>query len=211
MVEDLFRLNGNSNITIIDNASTYPPLLDWYDEFKKDISIIRNPTNLGPWTFFYGGNYNDVKEEYYIYSDADLELNPKMPYNWQEIMIEHINKYDKKASLALRLDDIPDSYEFKNNIIDHQSVCWYDTGIPDLYGAITDMTFSMDRKSKGHRYDSMRLAGNFSCRHIPWYIDFNNISDEEMYYLQNINPGFNEAMYTSLHYDKLNLPRKNQE
>lgn len=54
MVEDLFRLNGNSNITIIDNASTYPPLLDWYDEFKKDISIIRNPTNLGPWTFFYG-------------------------------------------------------------------------------------------------------------------------------------------------------------
>lgn len=203
MVEDLFKLNGNSKISIIDNASTYPPLLEWYEEIKKDVNIIRNPTNLGPWTFFYGGNYSTIPDEYYIYSDADLELNPNMPYNWQEIMLECINKYQRKASLVLRTDDIPDDYEFKDKILNHQSVCWYESGEPDVYRAITDMTFSMDKKSNGHRYESMRLGGNFACRHIPWYVDLKNIDEEEKYYLEHINRGFGEALYSSLHYDKL--------
>jgi hypothetical protein len=203
MVEDLFRMNGNSKISIIDNASTYPPLLDWYKEIEKDVQIIRNPTNLGPWTFFYGGTYSKIDAEYYVYSDADLELNPNMPYNWQEIMLEYINKYQRKASLALRLDDIPDTYEFKNKILEHQSVCWFESGEKDVYRAITDMTFSMDKKSNGHRYESMRLAGDFACRHIPWYVDLDNIGEEEKYYLENINRGFGEALYSSLHYDKL--------
>lgn len=211
MVEDLFILNGDAKINIIDNASTYPPLLEWYDEIKNDVNIIKQETNLGPWTFFYSGHFSKCEEDFYVYSDADLEINPNMPYNWQEIMIDHINKYDRKASLVLRLDDIPDDYEFKSNIINHQNVCWYDTGIPDLYKAITDMTFSMDKKSKGHRYDSMRLGGNFACRHIPWYIDFNNITEEETYYLEHINRGFNEAMYTSLHHDKLELLKNIQK
>lgn len=211
MVEDLFILNGDAKINIIDNASTYPPLLEWYDEIKNDVNIIKQETNLGPWTFFYSGHFSKCEEDFYVYSDADLEINPNMPYNWQEIMIDHINKYDRKASLVLRLDDIPDDYEFKSNIINHQNVCWYDTGIPDLYKAITDMTFSMDKKSKGHRYDSMRLGGNFACRHIPWYIDFNNITEEETYYLEHINRGFNEAMYTTLHHDKLELLKNIQK
>jgi hypothetical protein len=203
MVEDLFRLNGNAKINIIDNASTYPPLLEWYREIEKDVNIIRNPTNLGPWTFFYGGTYSSSPDEYYIYSDADLEINPNMPYNWQEIMLEYINKYQRKASLALKLDDIPDDYEFKNKILEHQSVCWYESGEPNVYRAITDMTFSMDKKSNGYRYESMRLGGNFECRHIPWYVDLNNINEEEKYYLDHINRGFGEALYSSLHYDKL--------
>ena len=203
MVEDLFRMNGNSKIIIIDNASTYPPLLEWYKEVEKDINIIRNEKNQGPWTFFYGGIYTAVDADYYIYSDADLELNPNMPYNWQEIMLGYIKKYNRKASLALRLDDIPDDYEFKDKILNHQSVCWYDSGEKDVYKAITDMTFSMDKKSKGHRYDSVRLAGDFACRHVPWYVNFENIDDEEKYYLEHINRGFDQALYSSLHYDKL--------
>lgn len=196
-------MNGNSKISIIDNASTYPPLLEWYKEIENDVNIIRNHNNLGPWTFFYGGTYSTIPDEYYIYSDADLELNPDMPYNWQEIMLEYINKYQRKASLVLRTDDIPDDYEFKNKILNHQSVCWYESGESDVYKAITDMTFSMDKKTNGHRYESMRIGGKFACRHIPWYVDFKNIDEEERYYLEHINRGFGEALYSSLHYDKL--------
>lgn len=203
MVEDLFKLNGNSKINIIDNASTYPPLLEWYEEVKNDINIIYNSINLGPWTFFYGGTYTTTNSDYYIYSDADLELNPNMPYNWQEIMLDYINKYDRKSSLVLRIDDIPDNYEFKNKILEHQSVCWYESEEKEVYKAITDMTFSMDKKSNGYRYESIRLGGNFTCRHIPWYTNFENIDEEEKYYLKHINRGFDQALYSSLHYDKL--------
>jgi hypothetical protein len=203
MVEDLFKLNGNANISIIDNASTYPPLLDWYKEIEKDVRIIQNTTNLGPWTFFYSGHFHNIDSDWYVYSDADLEINPNMPYNWQEIMKEYTIKYNRKASLALRVDDLPDHYEFKELIKSHQNICWYPTDEKDVYIAVTDMTFTMDQKEKGHRYESIRLAGDFACRHMPWYIDFNNIEEEEKYYIEQTNPIFNEALYSQTHYNRL--------
>ena len=203
MVNDLFRLNGNSNITIIDNNSTYEPLLDWYKEVENDIKIIRLHANHGPWVFFNGGFWQIKEDQYYIYSDADIEINPNMPYNWQEILKEHIEKYDRKASLALRIDDIPDHYPYKKIINNHQSICWYTTEEENVYKAITDMTFTMDQKTKGYRYESVRLSGNFACRHIPWYIDFNNISEEEVYYLEHINENYSEALYSKNNLKKL--------
>ena len=202
MVEDLFKLNGNADISIIDNVSTYPPLLDWYKEAEKDIKIIKNTSNLGPWTFFYSGHFHNIDSDWYIYSDADLEININMPYNWQEIMKEYTLKYNRKASLALRIDDLPDHYEFKDLIKGHQNICWDPTEEKDVYIAVTDMTFTMDQKIKGHRYESIRLAGDFACKHIPWYLDFNNLDEEEIYYIEHINRGFGEALYSSTHYDR---------
>ena len=203
MVEDLFKLNSNAQISIIDNASTYPPLLEWYKQVKNDINIIKNRTNLGPWTFFYSGHYQNFNSDWYVYTDADLELNPEMPYNWQEIMKEYVLKYDRKASLALKIDDIPDHYPFKDKVKEHQNICWYPTDEPDIYKAITDMTFTLEQKVKGYRYESMRMGGKFMAKHMPWYIDFDNITEEEKYYLDNINRNFNDALYSSTHYDYL--------
>lgn len=203
MVEDLFKLSPSANIYIIDNASTYQPLLDWYEEVKNDIKIIKNNTNLGPWSFFYSGHYNNINSEIYIYSDADLELNPNMPYNWQEIFLHYLEKYKRKPSLALRMDDIPESSDILSIIKNHQSVCWYPTEEENIYKAVTDMTFSMDKKSNGYRYESIRIAGNFTCRHIPWYINFDNITEEEKYYLEHINPDFLEALYSNINFKKL--------
>jgi hypothetical protein len=205
MVESLFSLNGSSDITIIDNASTYPPLLDWYEEIKNDVKVIRHAGNHGPWVFFNSNFWSTIDSEFYIYSDADLELNSAMPYNWQEIMKDYYDKYqgDRKISLALDLEDIPDHYEYIDQVKNHQSVCWYPTEEENVYKAITDMSFTMDSKLKGYRYESVRLAGKFMAKHIPWYIDFNNISEEEKYYIEHINPGFNEAMYSFTHYNRL--------
>lgn len=202
MVSDLFAMNGNADITIIDNASSYPPLLKWYKEMEGSVNIIKNIQNKGPWTFFYGGTYIGAKEEYYVYTDADLELNSNMPYNWQEIMFEYIQRYDRKASLALKLDDVPEG-ELKERIKNHQNICWYPTEEKDVYRAITDMTFSMDAKNKGYRYESVRLAGDFECRHIPWYIDINNISDEERYYLEHLDGKYPEALWSNIIKEKI--------
>jgi len=205
MVEKLFELNGSSDITIIDNASTYEPLLKWYDEVKNDVKIIRHQGNHGPWVFFTSNLWNTIDSDFYVYSDADLELNEEMPYNWQEIMLEYYNKHngDLKIALSLRLDDIPDHYEFKDRVKAHQNVCWYPTEEENVYRAISDLQFCFDSKTKGHRYDSLRLAGKFMARHIPWYLDFNNIDKEERYYIEHINPGFDQAMYSFLHHSAL--------
>ena len=203
MVEKLFELNSKANITIIDNSSTYSPLLDWYEKVQNDINIIKHKTNLGPWTFFRSGYWKKCKENFYCYSDADLELNPNMPYNWQEIMFEYHKKYEAKASLVLRLDDIPRNHLY-DKINKHQSNSWNKTDEKNIYTGITDMTFSFDAKNCGYRYKSVRLGGNFACRHIPWYLDPNNISEEEKYYLSHIDSKkFHLALWSRLNQEKI--------
>ncbi len=202
MVEDLFKLNGSAKINIIDNASTYKPLLDWYEEIKNDVNVIKQQTNLGPWTFFYSGHFSKCPDDFYVYSDADLELNPNMPYNWQEILMDYHKRWNRKASLVLRLDDIPES-EMKKHISFHQSVCWNPTQEENVWHGVTDMTFSFDAKSAGYRYESVRIGGNFACRHIPWYLDPLNINEEEKYYLDHIDNKYPDAVWSRMNKEKL--------
>jgi len=202
MVEDIFRLNEDSRINIIDNASTYPPLLEWYKQVKGDVNIIYQGENKGCWTFFYSYHSIQCKEDYYIYSDADLELNPHMPKDWQEILMYWHKKYNRKASLVLRLDDVPEG-EVKEKIKIHQNVCWGSTEDENVYHGVTDMTFSFDAKSAGYRYDSVRIGGDFACRHIPWYLNDENLTEEEKYYLDHLDERFPEAIWSKLNKERL--------
>lgn len=203
MVEDLFRLNGNARIHIIDNASTYPPLLEWYDHVKNDITIYRHTTNKGCWSFFYSGYSNQCKDDYYTYSDADLELNPNMPHNWQEILMDYHKRWKRKASLVLRMDDIPEG-DVKERIKIHQQVCWGKTEEENVWHGVTDMTFSFDSKASGYRYDSVRIGGNFACRHLPWYLDFTRpLDEEERYYLEHLDDKYPDAIWSKINKEKL--------
>lgn len=125
-----------------------------------------------------------------------------MPNNWQEIMFEYLHKYNRKPSLALKLSDVPTG-ELKRNILDHQNICWYATDELNVYTAVTDMTFSFDAKVNGYRYESVRLAGDFECRHIPWYLDVNNLPEEEKYYLDHLDGRFPEALWSKFNKEKL--------
>ena len=40
MVEKLLYLNPNEKIIIIDNGSTYEPLLNWYDKIKDEVEAL---------------------------------------------------------------------------------------------------------------------------------------------------------------------------
>ena len=202
MVEDLFRLNGNAKINIIDNASTYPPLLQWYNEVKDDVNIIKQHVNLGPWTFFYSGHFSKCPDDFYVYSDADLELNPNMPSNWQEILMDYHKRWKRKASLVLKIDDIPEN-DMKKHIIHHQAVCWNPTEEENVWHGVTDMTFSFDTKAAGYRYESVRIGGDFACRHVPWYIDPATISEEEKYYLDSIDNKYPDAVWSRMNKEKI--------
>ncbi len=98
-----------THIVILDNGSTYPPLLDWYATLK-DGEVIRLPTNIGAHCLFHSGYLKNITDEYVVYSDSDLELNPLMPEDFLEIMKSMLLKYnERKIGLALRIDDVPES------------------------------------------------------------------------------------------------------
>jgi hypothetical protein len=53
------------------------------------------------------------------------------------------------------------------------------------------------------RYESVRIGGDFACRHIPWYLDFTNLSEEEQYYLNNLDNKYPDAVWSRMNKDSM--------
>lgn len=209
MVEHLRLLNPNQPITIIDNGSTYPPLLEWYESVKSWIKVDfhKNKGHLAFWHH----QYDKVAGSHFVYTDSDLILNPEMPYTWCEEMLELMKKWAvRKASLALEIDDLPEYYEFRNQVNRNEGRWWLQR-IKDpeyeLYYADTDTTFSLMENFNDNCYRSIRIAGKFMAKHAPWYIDLKNLTEEERYYLDNLDVKFN-TQYSKQHLNPEQFPDK---
>jgi glycosyltransferase involved in cell wall biosynthesis len=195
MVEKLLELNPEEEIIIIDNDSTYAPLLKWYQ------SIINNPNinvaihfekNEGHLALWSTELYKELGK-YFVYTDSDIVLPNDFPKSWKMVMYNQINwqsSFDKVA-LAIHIDDLPDHYKYKNQVVRNESRWWiekHDSEMFDyLYKADTDTTFALMRNFGDNCYKSLRIAKkDMICRHHGWYLDLDNLDDEEKYYLEHL-------------------------
>ena len=182
MVEALLWRN-TEQIWIYDNASTYEPLLEWYDEIDGDVNVVRGH-NAGYLALFNTGLIDKIPGEWLCYTDPDIELNPNMPHNYQEQMLAVAEEYKiDKVGLALRVDDLPDHYPYKGNVLRNEDRHWHKEVGPNLFEAHTDTTFHLTKRVD--QFESIRMAGDFACKHLPWYYDPANMPQDEQYYLDN--------------------------
>ena len=200
MVEHLFRLNNSQEIIILDNDSSYEPLIKWYKEIEKkvDIRYLKNEGHLALWS---SAIYKELGD-YFIYTDSDLELNENMPDDFQLVMYNLLQKYEmKKVALAIKIDDLPNHYRYKNQVIRNEQNWWKEEVEPNIYKADTDTTFALMRNVGDNPFKSLRIGRNeFVCRHIPFYIDLDNLDEEEKYYIDNIGERVT-TQYTKQHKD----------
>jgi len=198
MVERLLSLNKNQEIIILDNDSTYDPLIKWYKEVedKIDIRYLKNEGHLAVWST---GIYKELGD-YFIYTDSDLELNLNMPYSYQIFMYNLMQKYEmNKIALGIKINDLPDHYRYKNQVIRNEGRWWLEEVEPDIYKADTDTTFSLMRNIGDNMYKSLRICKpDFICKHVPFYIDLENLDEEEKYYIENIGERVT-TQYTKQH------------
>jgi len=185
LVEDLQKL-GYEDIVIMDNGSTYRPLLDWY----KTQNVVHLPSNMGQLAIYNSGMLSVLASKWAVYTDSDIELSPMTPRGFIETMIEKAEKYNvTKAGLALRVNDLPEN-EFTDIFKEWESKFWKDVLERDVYKAHVDTTFCVLRTDSPFTYEAIRLGGDYTCRHIPWYTDFGNLSEEERYYLESVSTEF---------------------
>ena len=184
MYEFLQRRNF-SRIIILDNNSTYPPLLKWYDTLQTE--VVRFTDNIGAHCLFDSGYLKSLNTEYIVYSDADLELNPQMPEDFLLIMKYLLLKYKmKKIGLALRIDDVPQECHrnFFTGSIEWEKQFWTNELEKDVYAALVDTTFCLIRDPQEHALDALRIAGAFTARHLPWYQAYASLNEEERYFVE---------------------------
>jgi hypothetical protein len=188
--------NYTKNIHIIDNRSTYPKLLEYYDNEYKYF-LHKMDVNHGHEVWVNEMFWQFPK--YFVISDPDLEFNKNMPPDVLNILKTLSDKYKKgKVGFAL---DISDAYLFyqNNNYFDAITIENWEKQFwvnridnPDyvLYDAKIDTTFCIINKeymSKQNKLDGVRIAGDFTCKHIPWYEGWYKLleADEWTFFREN--------------------------
>lgn len=198
MVEKLLLLNPDEQIIIIDNGSKYEPLLEWYYSIQDKVEVIwgKNEGHLALWAI----GLNKQLPELFVYTDSDIELNADFPKNWKQIMSVYYHKYGfGKVSLGIKIDDLPEHYRYINQVKRNEGRWWLNQIEPNVYTADTDTTFSLIKNIGENPFKSIRLChDNMISRHIPWYIDLENLDEEEKYYLDN-HDRFFITQYTKQH------------
>lgn len=188
MLKQIGGLNCDyyKNIIIMDNCSNDAKTIEYLR--SVDVKVIRNSTNEGPWI-----NYEKNVDVYnslpyrFILTDPDLEMNVNLPSNFIEEMVELSDKYQcGKIGVALDISDYDKMYQFTYfhgvTICEWEKQFWenkIDHDKYELYWASIDTTFCLVNKKYGG--SDIRVAGNFTAKHLPWYINNKVLSLTEIY------------------------------
>jgi hypothetical protein len=186
-----------NNIIILNNASTCEDTIEYLKKLGADssrasgVAIINNIGNFGPWIAADNNNHiYDILPDKFVLTDPDLKLNENIPSNFIDILATLSDKYKTtKIGLALDITDHSQFYpttEYMANlsIYDWEKRFWknkIDDPDYELYEADIDTTFCLINKRNLYESGSasassttgiqIRVAGDFTAKHIPWYID----------------------------------------
>lgn len=206
LVEWLIRA-GTQTIIILDNESTYPPLLEYYYNVleSQNAATVILQGNLGPWSFWEQGLFR-TQSTPYIVTDADTVPSECCPTDLIQKMQSVLlgNPACGKVGPGLRLDNIPDlSREFITNGDGKgwagEGVFWKSRHSSGAFNAPIDTTFAMYSAYSPWipaDWRNLRLDLPYVVEHAPWYVS-KPFSEEEQYYRDHVNHNWSHVTWPS--------------
>jgi hypothetical protein len=192
MLIEALEKRGYYSINIIDNDSSYPPLLEFYKSCNYNVIMLKR--NLGMNAFWLSGIYRKYKKDFFVYTDSDIVPVDECPDDFLLFFLQTLKKYRlaSKIGFSLKIDDLPDHYAQKEEVLFHEeqfSRAYCRDGI--LFRAPIDTTFALyrpraKRKHANGSIEMYRAGFPYMARHIPWYLDSNDPDEETRYYLEHI-------------------------
>jgi len=200
-LEQILKINKEyyKNIQIMNNNSTCLNTINFLNTI--DVKIINNLENNGPWISHERNTHiYDILPNKFILTDPDLKFNENIQTNFIEILSELSDKYKTcKIGFALDISDSEKFYKCDNyseinsqmkSLVEWESMYWenkIDEDNYELYNARIDTTFCLINKEYTYNYYyNIRVAGNFTAKHLPWYVD-NEIYNVYENYTNNNN------------------------
>lgn len=179
----------NATPIIIDNASTWEPLLDWYNNCPYE--VIRMRENLGHHAPWLSGVISHDASPVYGVTDCDLDLTG-VPSDAIEYLASGLSRGIIKCGLSLRIDDLP---PWQTSVKSWEAR-WWKSPLPGgrFFRAAIDTTFALYRKETHHsvcmrvvNVPALRAAPPYTARHVPWYLDGENLDAENANYFATAN------------------------
>jgi hypothetical protein len=197
LMVDQLQLFGYKNIFILDNDSSYPPLLEYYKTVNAKVIFLNK--NVGYKALWETNVFNDFKYKYYVYSDPDILLQVDCPKDFVYRLYVELEKYShkEKAGVALKIDDLPDFYSNKQMVISNEKMFWDKSLSENVYDAIVDTTLALYKPlafGNAEECSAIRVGGKLAAKHLTWYLDSSSLSEEELFYKKSIKQ--NTSVYS---------------
>ena len=184
---------GLHDVVLVDNASTYTPLVAWLDECPYRVVRLRH--NLGHRAPWIAGVIAEVGyDRHFVVTDPDVVPDDACPLDaldhFRALLDAHLDV--DKVGFGLRIDDLPAHYALGDDVRRWEAQFWTDAVAPGAYRAAIDTTFALYRPGRWHRLDAaLRTGAPYVARHLPWYANTANPTDEERYYHDHLDPSVN--------------------
>jgi len=200
MVEQLNRYGVRP--LIIDNSSTQVKAINIFQSLARsgNAYYVRCPHNFGHEVIFMTPIYDLLPKSFFC-TDPDLQFSENLPKDFLSHFSILSEKYRVfKVGMALSLTECIQemTYELNTkrplavtksyNVKEWEAQFWRFRICDEdyeIYAAPIDTTFFYCNKKyfNGDLKDGLRVAGDFSCMHLPWYpaIDIMNECDLDEY------------------------------
>jgi hypothetical protein len=161
------------DIHIVDLGSTWPEAVEWAVKVDANNVGFTHPYQL--WSHRYIEYVNGSRQPYIV---TDCDIIPPSDYDtdWvymMELLSTHYADDGYKIGLGLRIDDLPDGYPHKAEVIEHERGLIGDWLIPQVCEAAVDTTLAMYRPLQEvpgfTSQPALRMMGSFQARHLTWY------------------------------------------
>ena len=184
MVEKISTYEDVGDVIIIDNDSTYIPLLEWYNTNPCTIKKVSNLGHTAPWL---SGIVDKLNSEYYIVTDSDLGLDG-IPLDVIPYLIDKMNHLNiDKIGLGLNWQIVKEEALYYNWMQTHEKNRWASSQIKnDIYLDIPiDTTFALYEK-KNYFIGGASTTFPYVARHFPWEMTKEEYNDNEefKYYIK---------------------------
>lgn len=174
LIDEIVRKQLNVEIHIIDNMSTYEPLLDYYGQMVRLapglLSIHRLDRNYGHTAMWSCPGIKDHilgSHTHYILTDPDLDIR-NVPRDVIEVSFEEMGKHSASV-VGLSLDIT--RYKPEMGIFDYQKEkAWWSTRLNErCFQALVDTTWGLrTRDAYNFSGTHIRLDSPYTAIHVPW-------------------------------------------
>jgi hypothetical protein len=194
-----------TNIIVVDNASSSAEMRALLDG-DLGATVVRLSSNRGPRHILLDDDIYFSLPPLFCVTDPDLELNPELPNDFLAKLVTLTERFQiGKAGFSLDISEPSrmrqerfDMDGIRYKITEWEQQFWTNPvgeldGIGTIYRATIDTTFAVYNKKYFRRetyQDAVRVAGSFTCRHLPWYLETDLPEEEERMYRESSRHSF---------------------
>lgn len=177
---------GMSNVILVDNQSTYPPLLEYLATAPATVLYLGE--NRGHHSAWDPRVRTLVGSGPYIVTDPDV-VPLDEAHGAITRFVDLLNRYPavRKVGFGLLIDDLPEQFAYRDDVIAWERGMWERELEPGVFGATIDTTFALYRGDvlRPTISPAMRTGFPYVARHVPWYYDTSQPTEEWTYYVDH--------------------------